>query len=84
MTNKSFIFEVDGIKYIIRIPGECTNELINRSNEYEVYNVINTTGTLLPSTGGIGTTLFVVVGTIMVLSLGTVLVSKYRMSKFNA
>ena len=50
----------------------------------EVYNVINTTGTLLPSTGGIGTTLFVVVGTIMVLSLGTVLVSKYRMSKFNA
>ena len=31
-----------------------------------------------------GTTLFVVVGTIMVLSLGTVLVSKYRMSKFNA
>lgn len=41
MTNKSFIFEVDGIKYILRIPGECTNELINRSNEYEVYNVIN-------------------------------------------
>ncbi len=50
----------------------------------EAYNVINTTGTLLPTTGGIGTTLFVVVGTIMVLSLGTVLVSKYRMSKFNA
>lgn len=46
--------------------------------------VVNTTGVFLPSTGGIGTTLFVLVGTIMVLSLGTVLVSKYRMTKFNA
>lgn len=46
--------------------------------------VVNTTGVVLPSTGGMGTTLFVLVGTIMVLSLGTVLVSKYRMTKFNA
>lgn len=46
--------------------------------------VVNTTGVALPTTGGIGTTLFVLVGTIMVLSLGTVLVSKYRMTKFNA
>lgn len=46
--------------------------------------VVNTTGVVLPSTGGIGTTLFVLVGTIMVLSLGTVLISKYRMTKFNA
>lgn len=46
--------------------------------------VVNTTGVVLPSTGGIGTTLFVLVGTIMVLSLGTVLVSKYRMTKINA
>lgn len=46
--------------------------------------VVNTTGVFLPSTGGMGTTLFVLVGTIMVLSLGTVLVSKYRMTKFNA
>ena len=50
----------------------------------EVSMVVNTSGVVLPSTGGIGTTLFVLVGTIMVLSLGTVLVSKYRMTKFNA
>ena len=50
----------------------------------EVSMVINTSGVVLPSTGGIGTTLFVLIGTIMVLSLGTVLVSKYRMTKFNA
>ena len=46
--------------------------------------VVNTSGVVLPTTGGIGTTLFVLVGSIMVLSLGTVLVSKYRMTKFNA
>ena len=50
----------------------------------EVSMVVNTSGVVLPTTGGIGTTLFVLVGTIMVLSLGTVLVSKYRMTKFNA
>ena len=50
----------------------------------EVSMVVNTSGVVLPSTGGIGTTLFVLIGTIMVLSLGTVLVSKYRMTKFNA
>lgn len=50
----------------------------------EVSMVVNTSGVVLPSTGGIGTTLFVLVGTIMVLSLGIVLVSKYRMTKFNA
>lgn len=50
----------------------------------EVSMVVNTSGVALPTTGGIGTTLFVLVGTIMVLSLGTVLVSKYRMTKFNA
>lgn len=50
----------------------------------EVSMVVNTSGVVLPTTGGIGTTLFVLIGTIMVLSLGTVLVSKYRMTKFNA
>lgn len=50
----------------------------------EVSMVVNTSGVVLPTTGGIGTTLFVLVGSIMVLSLGTVLVSKYRMTKFNA
>ena len=43
--------------------------------------VVNTKGNLLPSTGGIGTTLFVVVGTGMVLLFGLLLVTKYRMTK---
>src|SRR5699024_2389689 len=41
MTNRSFIFTVDEDRYIMRIPGEGTDELINRENEYQVYQTIN-------------------------------------------
>lgn len=37
MTNRSFLFEHDGQRYIMRIPGEGTGELINRQEEYDVY-----------------------------------------------
>ncbi len=44
-------------------------------------HIINKTGTLLPGTGGMGTTLFIVLGGLIVLAAGVVLVSKKRMSK---
>ncbi len=40
MTNRSFIFSCIGKKYIMRIPGEGTEQLINRREEATVYNVI--------------------------------------------
>lgn len=40
MTNRSFLFECKGKKYIMRIPGEGTDKLINRSEEAEVYQKI--------------------------------------------
>lgn len=40
MTNKSFLFEFEGEKYIFRIPGEGTEVLINRKQEYAVYKEI--------------------------------------------
>lgn len=43
--------------------------------------VINTTGALLPSTGGMGTVLFVTIGSIMVMGFGVILVTKLRMAK---
>lgn len=33
MTNTSFIFQIDGIDYIYRYPGNGTNKIINRKNE---------------------------------------------------
>lgn len=40
MTNRSFRFSIKNKSYIMRIPGEGTDKLINRKNEYEVYKVI--------------------------------------------
>ena len=37
-------------------------------------------GTLLPSTGGIGTTIFYVVGGVLVVVAGILLITKKRMS----
>ncbi len=44
-------------------------------------NIINRSGSLLPSTGGIGTTIFYVVGGILVIGAGILLVAKKRMGK---
>lgn len=41
MTNRSFFFSVDGEKYIMRIPGEGTDKLINRKHEYNVLKTIS-------------------------------------------
>lgn len=44
MTNRSFLFSVSGKKYIMRIPGEGTDLLINRKQEAEVYKTISGLG----------------------------------------
>ena len=41
MTNRSFMFSCKDSKYIMRIPGEGTDHLINRKQEARVYNLIN-------------------------------------------
>ena len=45
------------------------------------YQVINQKGIELPSTGGMGTTIFYVLGTILVLGAGALLITRKRMSK---
>lgn len=42
--------------------------------------VINRSGTVLPETGGIGTTIFYVLGAVLVIGAGVVLVTRRRMS----
>ena len=44
MTNRSFLFSVDGNKYIMRIPGEGTDQLINRKQEAAVFKAISGLG----------------------------------------
>ncbi|MGM9615755.1 MAG: NTP transferase domain-containing protein [Oscillospiraceae bacterium] len=44
MTNRSFLFTVRGRKYIMRIPGEGTDQLIDRGQEADVYRAISGRG----------------------------------------
>lgn len=44
MTNRSFLFSVHDNKYIMRIPGEGTDQLINRAQEAEVFKTISGLG----------------------------------------
>lgn len=41
MTNRSFLFSVRGRRYIMRIPGEGTDRLIDRRQEAEVFRAIS-------------------------------------------
>lgn len=44
MTNRSFVFSCKGEKYIMRIPGEGTEKLINRVDEAMTYEAIKDKG----------------------------------------
>ncbi len=44
MTNRSFTFECKGKQYIMRVPGEGTDQLINRKQEADTYNAIANKG----------------------------------------
>lgn len=53
---------------------------VNADNSTRV-DVENNSGTELPSTGGIGTTIFYVVGSILVVAAGVLLITKKRMGR---
>lgn len=63
------------------------NAVVNGTNDQIVtyanddVTIRNFTGSLLPSTGGMGTVMFITVGSIMVLGFGVLLVTKLRISK---
>lgn len=58
-----------------------TFKVNNNATDYTV-KVLNQTGSLLPETGGIGTTIFYVVGGLLMVCALVVLVSKKRMASF--
>ena len=44
-------------------------------------NIVNKTGSTLPETGGVGTTVFYLLGGLLAVGAGVVLVTKKRMNK---
>ena len=55
------------------------SETLNPMTSGGDVKVLNQTGSLLPSTGGMGTTLFYIFGAILVIGSGVVLITKKRM-----
>lgn len=54
---------------------------VNAEGNLYAFQVANNSGAELPSTGGIGTTIFYVVGGLLVVAAGVLLVTRKRMSK---
>ncbi len=48
---------------------------------YIATTIVNFKGSVLPSTGGIGTTIFYVIGGILMVGAGVILISRKRMDK---
>lgn len=64
---------------------KANNDATIETNLYKEggLQVINYTGSELPSTGGMGTTMFITIGSLMVMAFGTLLITKLRMAKEN-
>lgn len=60
--------------------GSITFTSTNENKGILTTNVVNKKGSLLPETGGIGTTIFYIVGVVLVLGAGVLLVTKKRMN----
>jgi len=58
-----------------------TNPISAETSGNKTVTVDNNKGTELPSTGGIGTTIFYVVGSILVVAAGVLLITKKRMGR---
>ena len=65
----------------ITLTGNNTAKVETNKYKEGGLQVINLTGSELPHTGGMGTVLFILIGSLMVLGFGVLLVTKLRMSK---
>ena len=71
------------VEFVVSEDGKRIATIENDIYKEGGIQVINKTGTELPSTGGMGTVLFIVIGTLMVLGFGVLLVTKLRISKMS-
>lgn len=68
---------VNGCTWTVTVDGNP----VNAEGNLYAFQVVNNSGAELPSTGGIGTTIFYVVGGLLVVAAGVLLVTRKRMSK---
>lgn len=66
------------IEFEIKQKDDGTQQIIMNNKEVKIVEVLNNKGSLLPSTGGMGTTLIYLIGGALVLGSGIVLANKKR------
>ena len=76
---KSYTITVDGAEsaYTMTLDGPSISSVTPGDSTSEI---VNTKGVELPATGGMGTTIFYAIGTILVLGAGVLLVTRRRMN----
>lgn len=65
----------------VTIDGASVTEALSQGNLQRDQEIVNRTGSTLPSTGGIGTTVLYVVGGLLVVGAGVALVTKRKMDR---
>lgn len=72
----------DSTYYVLEIKAPDEYKMLDKAQEVAggtaSIDVVNQAGSVLPSTGGIGTTIFYAIGAILVIGAGVVLVSRRR------
>ena len=83
-STKTVYYDADGKVVHEEVTGGTSTEVTanyeDLKKEANVLTITNKTGSELPSTGGIGTTMFYVIGTVLVLGAAVLLISKRRMN----
>ena len=72
--------DTDPNNVIVKFASDNDDVVLDATNNVFNTTVVNNKGTELPSTGGIGTTIFYVIGAILVLGAGILLVTRRRMN----
>ena len=72
--------DVEAAKYTFTNEGPKKINISSTGVTEVPQSIVNTKGVELPSTGGMGTTLFYIIGAILVLGAGILLVTRRRMS----
>ena len=82
-TLKSYSIKIDGddiATYTATTKADKTIDTIIPGEDNQTFPINNKKGAELPSTGGIGTTMFYVIGAVLVIGAGVILISRRRMN----
>lgn len=76
-------YQVDGDNNYVKVDTVVLEFTSNKTSGEVSTDVVNTSGSILPSTGGMGTTVFYLLGGVLVIGAGVVLFTRRRVDAQN-